>query len=44
VYIALCTLVTLAAAILPRDRVLLAACITTFAGFVIAAVWDIAGF
>ncbi|MCI0332922.1 MAG: UbiA family prenyltransferase [Planctomycetes bacterium] len=43
VYIAVCTLATFAAAAIPRDRVILGACITIFAGFLIAAVFDIAG-
>jgi 4-hydroxybenzoate polyprenyltransferase len=43
IYIALCMLVTLIAALIPRDRVILGACITIFGGFLIAAVIDIAG-
>ncbi len=43
VYIAVCTLATFIAAVIPRDRVILAACITVFFGFLIAAVFDIAG-
>jgi 4-hydroxybenzoate polyprenyltransferase len=42
-YIAVCTFATLAAAMVPRDRVILAACITIFVGFLIAAACDIAG-
>jgi 4-hydroxybenzoate polyprenyltransferase len=42
-FITVCTLATLIAAIVPRDRVILGACITIFTGFLIAAVVDIAG-
>jgi 4-hydroxybenzoate polyprenyltransferase len=42
-YIAVCTIVTLIASLLPRDRVIFAACITIFGGFLIATAWDIAG-
>lgn len=42
-YIAVCTLVTLIAALLPRDRIIAAACVTVFAGFLIAAVCHISG-
>jgi 4-hydroxybenzoate polyprenyltransferase len=43
VYITVCTLATLFAVLLPRDRVILGACITIFGGFLIAATFDIAG-
>jgi len=42
-YIVACTLATMAATLIPRDRVILAACITIFVGFLIAAACDIAG-
>jgi 4-hydroxybenzoate polyprenyltransferase len=42
-YVATCTLVTFIAAIVPRDRVIYSACVTIFCGFLIAAVFDIAG-
>jgi 4-hydroxybenzoate polyprenyltransferase len=41
IYIAVCTIVTLFAALLPRDRVILGACITIFFGFLLAAAWDV---
>ena len=43
IYIVACTLVTLVAALIPRDRVILAACATILIGFVIAGVLDVAG-
>lgn len=42
-YITICVLTTLAATLYPRDRVITAACVTIFSGFLIAAVCDIAG-
>jgi 4-hydroxybenzoate polyprenyltransferase len=42
-YIMVCTLATLFAVLLPRERVILGACVTIFCGFLIAAAWDIAG-
>jgi len=42
-YIALCAIATLAATLLPRDRVIAAACATVFAGFLIAAMLHLAG-
>jgi len=44
IYIIACVVVTLVAAIIPRERVILAACITIFSGFLIAATIDLAGF
>ena len=44
VYIAVCALVTLAAALVPRNVVITAACVTIFAGFLIAAVAHLVGF
>lgn len=44
IYIMACVVVTLVAAIIPRERVILAACITIFSGFLIAATIDLAGF
>jgi hypothetical protein len=38
-----CTLATLAATLIPRERVIFAACLTIFAGFLIAAAIDISG-
>lgn len=43
VYMAVCTIATFIAAVLPRDRVILGACITIFGGFLVAAFLDIAG-
>jgi 4-hydroxybenzoate polyprenyltransferase len=43
IYVAICTLATLIAAIVPRNRVIYSACVTIFCGFLIAAVFDIAG-
>jgi 4-hydroxybenzoate polyprenyltransferase len=43
VYIAICALVALIAALVPRDRVIAAACVTIYAGFLIAAVCHISG-
>jgi 4-hydroxybenzoate polyprenyltransferase len=43
-YIAVCTLVTLTSALFPRDRVIAAACVTIYSGFLIAAVFHIAGY
>ncbi|MEX0613550.1 MAG: UbiA family prenyltransferase [Pirellulales bacterium] len=43
-YIAVCVVVTLAAVLIPRDRVIVLACITVFAGFLIAAVFHLAGY
>jgi 4-hydroxybenzoate polyprenyltransferase len=42
-YLALCAFVTLLAVLAPRNRVIAAACVTIFAGFVIAAVGYVAG-
>jgi 4-hydroxybenzoate polyprenyltransferase len=42
-YIVTCILATLVAAVIPRERIILGACITIFCGFLIAAAWDIAG-
>jgi 4-hydroxybenzoate polyprenyltransferase len=42
-YIALCTATTLLATLLPRDRVITAACALIFAGFLIAGVLHISG-
>jgi 4-hydroxybenzoate polyprenyltransferase len=44
VYIVVCTLATLAAVLFPRDRTISAACVAIFTGFLIAAVFHIAGF
>ena len=44
VYIAICALATFAAALLPRDRMIYAACVTIFGGFLAAAVAHLAGF
>jgi 4-hydroxybenzoate polyprenyltransferase len=44
VFIALCLAVTLMAALFPRDRVLAAACVTVFAGFLVAAIFHINGY
>jgi 4-hydroxybenzoate polyprenyltransferase len=43
VYIAICAIATLAATLLPRDRVIAAACVTVFAGFLIAAMLHLVG-
>jgi 4-hydroxybenzoate polyprenyltransferase len=43
IYIVACTIATLIAALLPRERVILAACATIFVGFLIAAFIDLAG-
>jgi lycopene elongase/hydratase (dihydrobisanhydrobacterioruberin-forming) len=43
VYVALCAVATLAAAMFPRDRVIAGACVTVFAGFLIAAILHLAG-
>lgn len=43
VYIALCAVATLAAAMFPRDRVIAGACVTVFVGFLIAAILHLAG-
>jgi chlorophyll synthase len=43
VYIAVCTLATLVAALVPRDRVIAAACAAIFSGFLIAAVCHMNG-
>jgi len=42
-YVAVCAMATLAATLLPRDRVIAAACVTVFAGFLIAAMLHLAG-
>jgi 4-hydroxybenzoate polyprenyltransferase len=42
VYIAVCTVATLIAALIPRDRVIAGACVTLFAGFLAAAAFHIA--
>jgi 4-hydroxybenzoate polyprenyltransferase len=42
-FMLLSTLATLAATLVPRERVILGACITIFIGFVIAAAVDVAG-
>lgn len=42
-YIAVCTLATFVAALLPRHRVIFGACVIIFGGFLIAAAIDIAG-
>jgi len=44
VFIAICLIATLAAVLVPRDRVIAAACVTVFTGFLIASVAHIAGF
>jgi 4-hydroxybenzoate polyprenyltransferase len=44
VYIAMCLLVTFAAAIYPQNRVITVACITVFAGFLAAAIGHLAGY
>jgi 4-hydroxybenzoate polyprenyltransferase len=43
VYIAIGSLVTLIAMLLPRDGVIAAACVTIFAGFLVAAVCHLGG-
>lgn len=43
VYVAVCAIATLIAALVPRDRVIAGACVTVFAGFLIAAVLHLAG-
>ena len=43
VYVALGTLVTLAAAILPTNRTIAAACAVVFAGFLVAGVCHLCG-
>ena len=43
VYIAIATIATLAAALFPRDRVITLACVTIFAGFLVAAMCHILG-
>jgi 4-hydroxybenzoate polyprenyltransferase len=43
VYIAVCAIATLAAALIPRDRVIAVACVTVFAGFLVAAAFHLAG-
>ncbi len=43
VYIAACTLVTLAATLFPRNIVIAAACVTIFVGFLLAAICHLAG-
>jgi 4-hydroxybenzoate polyprenyltransferase len=42
-YIAVCAIATLAATLIPRDRVIAAACVTVFAGFLVAAAFHLAG-
>jgi 4-hydroxybenzoate polyprenyltransferase len=42
-YLVLCTFVTFMAFIAPRNRVIVAACVTIFAGFIVAAVGYIVG-
>jgi 4-hydroxybenzoate polyprenyltransferase len=44
IYLVVCAIVTLAAAIIPQARVIVAACITTYAGFLLAATAYLAGF
>ncbi len=44
VYIAICTVATLAATLFPQDGVVAAACVTIFVGFVIAAICHVTGF
>jgi 4-hydroxybenzoate polyprenyltransferase len=44
VYIAVCLLATVAAVLFPRDRVIAAACVTVFAGFLIAAIFHMTGY
>lgn len=43
VYLAVCSLSTLAAALFPRDRVIAGACVTVFMGFLVAAILHISG-
>lgn len=42
VYIIVCTIATLAAALLPHDRVIAGTCVTIFVGFLLAAIFHIA--
>jgi 4-hydroxybenzoate polyprenyltransferase len=41
IYVSVCAFVTLVAAVMPRDRIILAACIVIFCGFVVAAFVDV---
>jgi 4-hydroxybenzoate polyprenyltransferase len=43
VYIAVCAVATLVAAVFPHDRVIAGACVTVFVGFVFAAAFHLAG-
>jgi 4-hydroxybenzoate polyprenyltransferase len=43
VYLAICALATLIAAVVPRQRVIAGACVTVFAGFLVAAILYLAG-
>ncbi|MGH9818414.1 MAG: UbiA family prenyltransferase, partial [Candidatus Acidiferrales bacterium] len=43
-YIAICLVATLATVLMPWNRVIAAACVTLFTGFLIAAVFHIAGY
>jgi 4-hydroxybenzoate polyprenyltransferase len=42
-YIAICTLVTLLATAIPRAPVITAACVVVYGGFVVAAIFHLAG-
>jgi 4-hydroxybenzoate polyprenyltransferase len=44
VFIAICLVATAAAVLFPRERVIAAACVTVFAGFLVAAVFHITGY
>jgi 4-hydroxybenzoate polyprenyltransferase len=43
VYVAMCAVATLVAALFPRDGVIAGACVSVFAGFVVAAILHLAG-
>jgi 4-hydroxybenzoate polyprenyltransferase len=43
VYIAVCAIATCVAAVVPRDRTIAAACVTVFVGFIVAAIFHLAG-
>ena len=44
IYVAVCSLATFLAMVCPQDRVIAGACVTIFAGFLVSAVFHIAGY